>query len=75
MEVGSKEDIASGMDRIEVPVHVVVGTEDPVMHPEMLQREVVDRLRNATLETILGSGHLLPLERPKELTAVLNTYR
>lgn len=68
---GSKEDISADMDRIEMPVHVVVGTADPVMHPEMLQREVVARLKDCTFETVEGSGHLLPLEAPEALTAIL----
>lgn len=71
MEIGSKEDLSAGMSQIDIPVHVVVGSEDPVMHPDMLRREVVARLRNASLEEIPGSGHLLPLERPDALRAVL----
>ena len=71
LEEGSKEDLSALMPQIEVPVHVVVGTDDPVMHPDMLRQEIVERLREATLTQIVGSGHLLPLERPEDLTAVL----
>ena len=71
LEEGSKEDLSSRMGRIEVPVHVVVGSEDPVMRPEMLRREVVARLGDGTLDEIPGAGHLLPLERPEALTAFL----
>lgn len=69
LEAGSREDISGLMDRIEVPVRVVVGAEDPVMHPEMLRREVADRLKDATLTEISGAGHLLPVEKPHELAA------
>ena len=71
MERGSKEDLSDRMARIEVPVRVVVGAEDPVMRPEMLRREVVARLADASLTEIAGSGHLLPLERPEGLIAFL----
>ena len=71
---GSKEDISAGMNRIGVPVHVVVGTEDPVMHPEMLRREVVARLVDCTFETVEGAGHLLPLEKPIELSRILKQH-
>ncbi len=74
MEGGSKEDLAALMNRIEVTVKVVVGSEDPVMRPDLLRRELVARLWDATLDEIPGSGHLLPLEKPDELTAFLRRW-
>lgn len=71
LEEGSKEDLADLMPAIEIPVHVVVGEEDPVMRPDMLRREVVARLRDASFETVPGAGHLLPLECPEALTEIL----
>jgi pimeloyl-ACP methyl ester carboxylesterase len=64
---GSKEDISDRMNLIHVPVAIVVGTEDRAVPPDVQTRLVMPFLKNATLDTIEGAGHLLPWEIPDVL--------
>lgn len=64
---GSKENISERMDSIAVPVHIVVGTKDQALPPDVQERLVVPYLKNATLDTIEGVGHLIPWEAPNTL--------
>ena len=55
---------------VKVPVLVVVGSED-VMTPPKLSKRLVELIPEARLEVIEGAGHMLQLERPKELARVI----
>jgi len=69
LEHGSRENIAEHMSNICVPTLVIRGAEDSVMHHDLLQREVVDRLNDARMIEIPEVGHLAPLEAPMAVTA------
>lgn len=64
---GSKENISERMASLTVPVHIIVGTEDQALPPDVQERLVVPYLRNVTLDTIKGVGHLIPWEAPDAL--------
>jgi len=68
---GTREDIAAAMPRVDVPTLVVAGGEDPVMHRDMLEREVRGRIAGARMAVIPGVGHLSPYEAPAELAALV----
>lgn len=63
-DVGSREDLSALASQITVPTHVLSGTGDAVLPPDVLAREVVQRIPGATLTTVPDAGHLLPLEAP-----------
>ena len=63
-DLGSREDLSSSASKIAVPTAVLAGEHDPVLSPEVLTREVVQRIPGATLTILPGAGHLLPLEAP-----------
>ena len=64
-DLGSREDLSALAGQITVPTHVLSGTGDAVLPPEVLTREVVRCIPGATLTTLPDAGHLLPLEAPK----------
>lgn len=64
LEHGSREDIAPQMSSITVPVLVVAGEADPVLPPPVLEREVLGRIKQATITLVPRVGHLSPLEAP-----------
>lgn len=68
---GSKEDISDRMHYVSVPVHIIVGSEDRALPPDVQHRMVVPYLKNATLTVCNGAGHLLPWETPNELVAFI----
>ena len=61
---GSKEDISSRMIAIEIPVHILVGTDDRALPPDVQTRLVIPYLKGATLDTLNSIGHLIPWEAP-----------
>lgn len=71
LNAGSREDISPRMAIVAVPVHILVGTEDQALPPDVQTRLVLPYLKTATLETINGAGHLLPWEVPDELSAFI----
>ncbi len=51
---------------IDVPVLIICGSEDK-MTPVKLSQKLNELIKNSTLKIIEGAGHMLPLEKPKEL--------
>ncbi len=64
-DVGSREDLSALASQITVPTHILSGTDDAVLSPDALTREVADRISGAALTTLPDAGHLLPLEAPQ----------
>jgi len=64
---GSKENIANRMSSINIPVSIIVGSEDRALPPEVQTQLVLPYVKTATLDTIENAGHLLPWEVPKQL--------
>jgi pimeloyl-ACP methyl ester carboxylesterase len=64
---GSKEDISDRMAAVIVPVHLIVGSEDRALPPDVQPRLTLPYLPAATLDICTGAGHLLPWEVPYDL--------
>jgi pimeloyl-ACP methyl ester carboxylesterase len=58
---------------IRVPTLVAVGAEDALTPPTMAE-EIGGLIPGARLALIPGCGHLPPLERPEETTALLRDW-
>ena len=52
------------MPRVNVPAHLLVGTDDRAVKPDVSETMTLPYLQNATFETVDGAGHLLPWETP-----------
>jgi pimeloyl-ACP methyl ester carboxylesterase len=67
---------ASFEDRLagtSTPTLVVGGTQDPLMTPDTLRATMVDAIPGARL-ALLDCSHEIPLERPRELAAVIEAF-
>lgn len=72
---GSRENLLSHMPLITVPAVVIAGDADSVMSPTLHGLETLPHLPPDTpLEIIGGAGHLLPLEAPQEVAALLREF-
>ncbi|GAB3765762.1 alpha/beta fold hydrolase [Spirosoma pomorum] len=71
LTLGSKEDIADQMVSVDVPVAIIVGSDDKALAPEVQQELTIPYLKNVTIETIGRAGHLLPWETPDELATFI----
>ncbi len=59
--------------RLEVPVLLVTGDEDPVAPPQSV-RAVAGRFGHARVEILPRCGHWTPIERPMECQALLREF-
>ena len=71
---GSREDVSSEVERINVPVFVVAGEKDEAMTPKLLEREVVRRIEGAHLVVVPEVKHLLPLEVPSIVASLIREH-
>jgi pimeloyl-ACP methyl ester carboxylesterase len=69
----SRPDSRPGLRAITCPVLLIHGRADAIASWEH-QQEMLDVLPDARLETVEDSGHMIPLERPKKVTAVLRDF-
>ncbi len=68
-----RPDCREQLGSIRCPVRVLCGENDPVT-PVSGNRFLADNIHGATLKILGKSGHLLPLERPAEVTALLQDW-
>jgi pimeloyl-ACP methyl ester carboxylesterase len=69
------EDVSADLSRITVPVLVVTAEFDRAEPLTVTQTHVVEQIPGAETTSISGSGHLIPLERPQELSEVIGSFR
>ena len=74
LERGSREDISGLAPALAVPTLVVAGGSDRTIPAELLAREVVPRVAAARLAVVPGAGHLLPIEAPALLAALIRAH-
>lgn len=70
--IASTADALDAFDKINIPVMMVVGNEDPNITFEKT-REFALR-RAAMVRVISGSGHNIPLENPIMLSKVIDRF-
>jgi 3-oxoadipate enol-lactonase len=68
---GMTEDIRDVARKIDVPVFVVGAAKDQVETVERVKSEVLSNITGAQLEVIQQSGHLIPVEAPKDLAGLI----
>ncbi|MGB5163795.1 MAG: alpha/beta hydrolase [Woeseiaceae bacterium] len=68
-----RADSRSQLAQIECPVQVLCGADDRVT-PVSGNRYLAEHIPAATLQVLEQTGHLLPLERPKEVSAFLRDW-
>jgi 3-oxoadipate enol-lactonase len=66
-------DLSSELPRIAVPTLVVAGQEDTLTRPEGMQ-EIAALIPGAEYRLIAGSGHMIPVEQPEPLHALIDTF-
>lgn len=58
------------LEQFKVPFHFIYGSHDKFAKVSMVKR-IMPFLKNSKLDIVDGVFHLLPLEKPKELAAIL----
>ena len=55
---------------VETPALLLSGADDTIL-PTAMSRRIVDRMPRAELIEIAGAAHLVPLEKPEEMNALM----
>ncbi|KAH8129264.1 hypothetical protein ACSS6W_008706 [Trichoderma asperelloides] len=76
---GMEDDITNLFERIDIPVVVLAGKNDILEPVERMKTDIRDKINamqngKASLVVVNGSGHLIPLEKPKEVAYALNRF-
>jgi pimeloyl-ACP methyl ester carboxylesterase len=74
IDIGSRDDIIADLKAIEVPVTIIAGDKDKVDSPEVVKSEIAIHYPSAAVHFIADKGHVLPLEAPAELTAIIGEF-
>jgi pimeloyl-ACP methyl ester carboxylesterase len=69
----ARPDIGPAIDAVTMPALVAVGDRDRVCLPEDA-RALAERIPHARFHILAGCGHLPPMERPGEVTALLRAW-
>ncbi len=74
IDQGSREDLRHLAGKVSVPILVVAGAEDDALGPETQRAETMPFVPWATLTEIAGSLHLVPLDAPERLKALITQW-
>jgi pimeloyl-ACP methyl ester carboxylesterase len=66
-------DFSGELATLDVPTLVIVGGRDEFMTVELLRNEIASKIKGARM-VILDCGHEIPLERPRELAALIEAF-
>ncbi|MBB4860426.1 pimeloyl-ACP methyl ester carboxylesterase [Novosphingobium chloroacetimidivorans] len=69
----ARPDIGPAIQAVAVPTVVAVGDRDRVCLPDDA-RALADQIPRARFQVLSGCGHLAPMERPGEVTALLRAW-
>ena len=66
-------DVTKRLDAIRTPVLVICGTDDQLT-PRRYSENLAGQIPDAALQTIEGAGHLVMLEQPHRVSALLSVF-
>ena len=71
--LADRKETCSSLSQINVPVCILVGKEDKITSPEVA-RKMQTLIKDSSLHSIEGAGHLSNLENPEEFNEQLKTF-
>lgn len=69
-----EEDFTEEAGKIGVPALVIGGRKDPLRSEDLLRRDIVERIAHAEYAGVPHTGHLVHLEEPEALAALLVNF-
>ncbi len=70
----SQEDISAAVSAIAVPTWVIAGELDRVDSVSTLEAELLARIPHAVMHVLPGTGHLSPLESPRDVAELIGKF-
>jgi pimeloyl-ACP methyl ester carboxylesterase len=73
LRAGDQFDVTTRLDAIQTPVLVLCGTND-LLTPRRFSETLAEQIPGAALQTIDDAGHLVMLEQPRRVSALLSVF-
>ena len=73
MQTTLESDFAAELSSLDVPTLVVAGGRDELFTVELLRTTIASQIRGARMATV-DCGHEIPLERPRQLAALIEAF-
>jgi 3-oxoadipate enol-lactonase/4-carboxymuconolactone decarboxylase len=73
LQASVRFDASNRLEQIHTRVLVICGTEDQLT-PRHFSESLANRIPGAALQTVNGTGHLVMLEQPRRVTALLKLF-
>ena len=74
LEHGSKEDWSERVGSLSLPTLVIAAEKDKSLGPEVQRRLTMPHFLDVKLEVVAGSGHIVPMEAPQRLAALIDEF-
>lgn len=74
LDHGSREDLRVLAGQVQAPVLVVAGADDASLGPAVQEQQTLPALDGGTMHVLGGSRHLVPLDQPHALAAVMQAW-
>ncbi len=74
LDSGANEDWSGRVGVLQTPALIVAGTEDGDLGPAAQARLMAPHFAHATTATVAGAAHMLPLEQPAAVAALLSSF-
>jgi pimeloyl-ACP methyl ester carboxylesterase len=71
---GSKEDWTDRVGLLTLPALVVAGQKDASLGPDSQRKFTLPHLAQGRIEVVPNCSHLVPMERPVQLAAILSNF-
>jgi pimeloyl-ACP methyl ester carboxylesterase len=71
VDIGSREDFSKEVQDINVPAVILAGQLDRVDPSEVVKAHIIPHYRSAPVHFLPDKGHLLPVEAPREVAAIV----
>jgi pimeloyl-ACP methyl ester carboxylesterase len=71
LESGSREDWSGRVGVLKTPTLIIAGAEDADLGPDAQAALTARHCASPRIVTLEGAGHLLPMERPRDVAALL----
>ncbi len=74
IEHGSHEDWSERVGTLSLPTLVIAAEKDKSLGPAVQREHTMPHFGNVRLETVIGSGHMVPMEAPDRLATLLTDF-
>ncbi|MGI4814174.1 MAG: alpha/beta fold hydrolase [Janthinobacterium lividum] len=74
IDIGTREDFSQRAADIEVPIVIVAGELDRVDPIAVVNAHIVARYPSAPVHFLPNKGHLLPVEAPEDVAAIIGVF-